>query len=379
MEQRHRDQFREGLIGWFVENRREMPWRSPEASLKRDPYHVWVSEVMLQQTRVDQVRPYFERFVEAFPTIRDLAEAELDAVLKCWEGLGYYTRARNLHTSASLIVKEFGGSMPDDEASLRSLPGIGAYTAAAVLSIAFNKPLAVLDGNVIRVLSRVFGIEQDVRSSATRRALQSVADSLLDRKRPGLFNEALMELGATICTPRNPRCTACPLSSECFAFAADRMSDFPVAAKRKPTPHYEIAVGVVTDSRGCVLIQKRPQQAMLGGLWEFPGGKREADETLRETCRRELEEELGIDIEVGDEIARIKHAYSHFSITLAAFDCSLVSGKPAHHTGQEIRWIHIENLAEFAFPRASQKVIEVLVANANVVVGGTPHENIVAP
>ncbi len=364
VENRHEILFRGALIEWFEKNRREMPWRRADPSGKRDPYRVWIAEVMLQQTRVDQVQPYFERFIEAFPTVEMLANAELDAVLKCWEGLGYYSRARNLHRAARMVTDQFGGTIPADEGAIRSLPGVGPYTAAAVLSIAYNKPLAVLDGNVIRVLSRVFVIERDVRSSATRRALQSVATSLLDRTRPGTFNEALMELGATICTPKRPLCTSCPLSPHCSALATGRTDGFPIAAKKKPTPHYEIAVGVVADSAGRVLIQKRRPEAMLGGLWEFPGGKREPDETLEQTCRRELKEELGIDVRVGEEIVQIKHAYSHFSITLHAFDCVLIDGEPVHHTAQEIRWMRTENLRELAFPRASQKVIETLLTDA---------------
>ncbi len=361
VEQRHVDGFRGELVEWFEANRRPMPWREKGPTGKRDPYRVWIAEVMLQQTRVDQVRPYFEHFVDIFPTVEVLAEAELDAVLKSWEGLGYYSRARNLHRAAKQIVEEFGGRIPHDETAIRSLAGIGPYTAAAVLSIAFDKPLAVLDGNVIRVLSRVFAVENDVRSSATKRALQAVADALLDTHRPGVFNEAVMELGATICTPKAPACERCPLRSECAAFAGGNPEAFPVASKKKPIPHYEIAVGVVFDSSGRVLIQKRPEDAMLGGLWEFPGGKREAGESLEETCCRELEEELGIEVEIGGEITQIKHAYSHFSINLHAFDCVLIGGEPVHHAGQPIRWVGLEELTELAFPRANGKLIEVLL------------------
>ena len=320
---------------------------------------------MLQQTRVAQATPYFERFITAFPNVESLARAELDTVLKCWEGLGYYSRARNLHRTSKQLVKDFGGEIPKDEATLRALPGVGPYTAAAVLSIAFDKPFAVLDGNVIRVLSRVFAVEHDVRSSATKKALGAIADLLLDQNRPGIFNEAVMELGATICTPKAPACNECPLHPDCAAFAGGDPEAFPVASKKKPTPHYEIAVGVVVDVQERVLIQKRPEGAMLGGLWEFPGGKREAGETLQQACRRELREELGIDVEVGDEIAQIKHAYSHFSVTLHAFDCALVSGEPVHHAKQPIQWVGLDELGELAFPRASGKLINVLLERSN--------------
>lgn len=374
VEQRHEDRFRGELIDWFEANPRPMPWREADSSGKRDPYRVWVAEVMLQQTRVDQARPYFERFVAAFPTVKSLATAELDEVLKRWEGLGYYSRARNLHRAAKQILKEHRGQFPDGETAIRGLPGVGPYTAAAVLSIAFDKPFAVLDGNVIRVLSRVFAVEHDVRLSSTKRALHSVADALLDRTRPGAFNEALMELGAMVCTPKSPRCDRCPLRLDCAAFAAGKPEAFPVASKKKQTPHYKIAVGIITDSSGRVLVQKRPEDAMLGGLWEFPGGKQESNETLKQTCARELQEELGIDVKVGAEIVQIKHAYSHFSITLHAFECVILSGEPAHRADHPIRFVRLEELSDLAFPRANARLIEVLLERA-----GMPGRDVARP
>ncbi|NNF57351.1 MAG: A/G-specific adenine glycosylase [Rhodothermaceae bacterium] len=349
------------MLDWFAEDRRPMPWREVGPDGRRDPYRVWLAEVMLQQTRVDQARPYFERFTAAFPTVEALAEAELDAVLKNWEGLGYYSRARNLHRAAKAIVADHDGQVPDTEEAILALPGVGAYTAAAVLSLAYDRPLAVLDGNVIRVLARVFAVEADTRQGATRRALQAVADDLLDTERPGLFNEAIMELGATLCTPRNPACGRCPLRSDCAAFAQGQTEHYPVVSKKKPTPHYEIAVGVIEDDQGRVLIQQRPEDAMLGGLWEFPGGKQEAEEPLAETCRREVHEELGIDVNVGEEIARIPHAYSHFSITMHAFLCRLREGKPKHHADQPLAWVGIDDLDRYAFPRANRRLIEILI------------------
>ncbi|WP_179299636.1 A/G-specific adenine glycosylase [Rubrivirga marina] len=356
--------FREALPAWFDGARRPMPWREPGPDGRRDPYRVWVSEVMLQQTRVETATPYFRRFTERFPTVRDLAEAGQDEVLKLWEGLGYYSRARNLHRAAQQVVADHDGEVPSDEEAFRALPGAGPYTAAAVLSLAFDTPLAVLDGNVIRVLTRVFAIDADARSGRTRRQLQDLADVLLDPAHPGRWNESVMELGATVCTPRSPACPRCPLNDVCQAYARGAPEAFPVVSKRAPVPHHTIAVGLVIDDASRVLIQRRPEDAMLGGLWEFPGGKVEDGETPGEACVRELREELAVEVEVSAPIARVEHAYSHFRITMHAFRCRLVSGEPASETGEPIAWVPIDALDDYAFPRANRRVIEALIEEA---------------
>ena len=352
------------LPAWFDGARRPMPWRETDAAGQRDPYRVWVSEVMLQQTRVDTAIPYFHRFLDAFPTVADLAAASQDEVLKRWEGLGYYSRARNLHRAAQRVVAEHGGGVPSTEAAFRALPGVGPYTAAAVLSLAFGRPLAVLDGNVIRVLTRLFGVEADVKAGPTRRALQHLADALLDAQRPGRWNESVMELGATVCTPKSPRCDVCPLRGVCVARAEGQPERYPVSAKAAPVPHHTVAVGVVSDAEGRLLVQRRPEDAMLGGLWEFPGGKQEPSETPAEACAREVREELGVEVAVGDEIARVRHAYSHFRITLHAFRCFLVEGTPVSASGEPVRWIRPTELDDYAFPRANRRVIEALQREA---------------
>lgn len=338
-----------------------MPWRDLRPDGSRDPYRVWISEVMLQQTRVETATPYFHRFTERFPTVRALAQADQDDVLKLWEGLGYYSRARNLHRAAQAVLSDHDGEVPADPAAFLALPGVGPYTAAAVLSLSFGTPLAVLDGNVIRVLSRVFALDADTRSGRVRKALQQVSDRLLDADQPGRWNESVMELGATICTPRSPECGQCPLSEVCQARALGTPEAFPVVLKRKAVPHYTIAVGLVMDGSR-VLIQKRPQDAMLGGLWEFPGGKAEAGETPEDACVRELREELGIEVTVESPIALVDHAYSHFKITMHAFRCRLVGGEPKSETGEPIEWAEVESLDDYAFPRANRRVIETLQA-----------------
>lgn len=333
-----------------------MPWRETD-----DPYRIWISEVMLQQTRVDQAWPYYERFTDAFPTVEALADADLDDVLRLWEGLGYYSRARNLHRAAQRVVTEYDGRVPDTEDAIRTLPGVGPYTAAAVLSIAYGRPLAVLDGNVIRVLTRVFAVADDVTSSRTRRHLQALADALLPAEQPARFNEAMMELGATVCSPSSPACPTCPLGEVCAAYAAGEPERYPVSKKKKPIPHHDIAVGVIADDTGRILVTKRPEDAMLGGLWEFPGGKVEPGESVEAACERELREELGVEAEVGEPLARIDHAYSHFKITLHAFACRIVDGTPEHYEAQPMEWVAVEDLGDYAFPRANRRLIETLV------------------
>lgn len=338
-----------------------MPWRQT-----RDPYRIWLSEVMLQQTRVDQAQPYYERFVHRYPTVEDLADAPIDDVLRTWEGLGYYSRARNLHRAARNIVAEHGGALPSTYEAMRALPGVGPYTAAAVLSIAFDQPYAVLDGNVARVLTRVFTIGDDVKATSTRKRLQALADTLIAPDRPGVFNEAMMELGATVCTPVSPSCPRCPLRACCGALAKGEPTAYPVSRKRAPVPHHDVAVGLVFNESGQILIQRRPDEGLLGGLWEFPGGKREPGEALEATCVRELREELAIEVTVEDLFHRLTHAYTHFKITLYAFRCRLRSGTPVPVTGVPWKWVDVEALGQYAFPRANRRLIEQLVERRKV-------------
>lgn len=316
---------------------------------------------MLQQTRVDQVEPYFHRFIEKFPNVEKLAKAEIHDVLLVWEGLGYYSRARNLHQAARSIVNEFEGKIPDSWEEITRLKGIGPYTASAILSIAFNKPYAVVDGNVIRVLARYFGIEEDVRKNSVKNDIQSEANHLLDKQQPGDFNQALMELGAVICTPRNPDCQHCPLQNNCIATQTVSYDRIPYKSPAKKRPHHHIGIGIIQNERDEVLIALRPEDAMLGNLWEFPGGKKEKGETIKKTVRRELQEELGVDVEVGSKLMDLKHAYSHFTITLHAYFCSLKSGIPKPKTSQEIRWVSINELDQYPFPKANRSIINRLL------------------
>lgn len=332
-----------------------MPWRD-----ELEPYKIWVSEIMLQQTRVDQATPYFNHFISLFPSVYDLAKASQQEVLKAWEGLGYYSRARNLHYAAKTVVKEYGGRLPETYDEIIKLKGIGPYTAAAVTSIAFNKPNAVVDGNVIRVLSRYYGIEDDVRSTKTRNKIQEFANRLIDEERPGDFNQALMELGSVVCSPTSPKCTQCPVQASCIAAGTAKTEVIPYKSPTKKKPHKHIGVGIIEDEDGKVLIALRPEDVMLGGLWEFPGGKQKEGEEIQQTVERELKEELGIEVKAYREFMSFKHVYSHFSITMHAWLCKLISGTPSANASQEIRWVEKSELEQYPFPKANKTLTQKL-------------------
>lgn len=333
-----------------------MPWRG-----ELDPYKIWVSEIMLQQTRVDQAWPYFENFISQFPTVFDLAEAEQQQVLKVWEGLGYYSRARNLHSAAKDVAENYGGKLPETYKEIIQLKGIGPYTAAAITSIAFNEANAVVDGNVIRVLARYFGIEEDTRSGKTRKLVQELASELIDVMRPGDFNQALMELGSVVCKPSNPLCIECPVLSGCEAAKTARTDVIPYKSPAKKKPHHHIGVGIIEDENGKVLIALRPENAMLGGLWEFPGGKQKEGEKITTTVERELHEELDVKVEALKEFMILKHTYSHFSITLHAYLCRLISGNPKPKVSQKILWVEKSELEKYPFPKANKMLTERLI------------------
>lgn len=342
------------LLQWFKRHRRRLPWRE-----KRSPYTTWISEIMLQQTRVEQAEAYFLRFIKRFPTIEALAEAPLDQILKTWEGLGYYSRARNIKQTAQILISRYQGRIPRDFDTLVGLPGIGPSTAGAILSLAYRLPYPVLDGNVRRVLTRFFHIEGDPRENRFQKRLWELCRRLLPPRRPGPFNEALMELGALLCTPKRPDCVNCPLKADCRGFQGGRPENLPHRKPVKKIPHYPVTAAVILR-RGRILITRRPEKGLLGGLWEFPGGKQEKGETLRECLKREIREELGIEIEVGKAFLRIQHAYSHFRITLHCFFCRILQGRITPLQVSDYRWVTPQALKEYPFPRADQKVIEYL-------------------
>lgn len=347
--------FRHALLGWYKTHKRDMPWRRSD-----DPYAVWISETMLQQTQVAQARPYFERFMRRFPTVETLAEAPLEEVLKYWAGLGYYARARNLHRAARKVADEHNGRIPDGMTAISALPGVGPYTTAAILSIAYGKDYAVVDGNVTRVLSRLFRISGDVNRTPTRRLLAGLADRLLQKGRAGDFNQAMMELGSTVCTPRQPRCGACPVSGLCRAYnELTNPAELPQKTPRKPRPHHDVTAAVIWRN-GRVLIARRPLDGLLGGLWEFPGGRRMPGESLEAGLVRNVAETVGIQVRVDRPLTTVDHAFTHFAITVYSYHCIYVAGDARALRCSDCRWVAPATLRDFAFSRAHNRLIDAL-------------------
>jgi A/G-specific adenine glycosylase len=355
----HPSDFLPPLLQWYDSVKADYPWRGADA------YRVWLSEIMLQQTQIETVLPYYSRFLERYSTIHDLAAAPLDEILKLWEGLGYYSRARNLHKAAQVISQDFNGIFPETTDELLKLPGIGRYTAGAISSIAFGKQAALLDGNVIRVFSRWLDLAEDVTEPRVQKQLWELAEALVPVERAGDYNQALMELGQKICTPRNPLCGNCPVNAHCRAYANGTQNEVPVKKKKAPTPHYDVAAGLIRDNQGRLLIAQRPAEGLLGGLWEFPGGKQETGESLPECLARELREELAIEVEVGEFFVKVKHAFSHFKITLHAYDCRYLGGMNGAATPQALQcaawaWVTEAELDKYSFGKADRGVIEAL-------------------
>jgi A/G-specific adenine glycosylase len=315
---------------------------------------------MLQQTQVDTVIPFFERFTSLFPTVEALAAAPLEEVLKAWENLGYYARARNLHAAAARVVTEKGGRIPATFEGLLGLPGIGAYTAGAILSIAFEQRVPALDGNVRRVLCRLFAVQEPLERSGTRRCIAELAAGLVPQEQPGQFNQGLMEIGAVLCRPRRPSCGACPLKDLCRAARDGLQEALPRTRKRGPQPHREMTAGIITDGRARLLLVQRPLEGLLGGLWKFPGGERAAGEKRAEALQRTVREELGVEVRVGEEVGCVTHAYTHFRMTLHAFQCT---GEPGEFRPQgPARWLWAgrRRLGTLPLSRAERKVLDIL-------------------
>ncbi len=348
---------RRSLLIWYQTTGRDLPWRR-----SRDPYTIWISEIMLQQTQVKTVIPYYERWLAKFPTIEALAAADQTVVLKTWEGLGYYARARNLHRAAQQIVADLEGKFPQELDQVLKLPGIGKTTAGGILSAAFNQRTAILDGNVKRVLARLINLP--LPPSKALPALWALSEDLLDPEHPRDFNQALMDLGATVCTPKNPACLLCPWQPDCQAHRLGTQLERPMREASRPLPHKIIGVAVIRNQQNQILIDRRLQEGLLGGLWEFPGGKVEPGETLEACVKREIQEEIGIEIEVGDRLITIDHAYTHFKVTLNVFNCCYLSGEPQPIECDEVRWVTLDEIDQYPFPKANIQIIEALKAQA---------------
>ena len=326
------------LLAWYAADARRLPWRET-----RDPYAIWVAEIMLQQTRVETVIPYYQRWLQRFPDIHALASASQQEVLQAWEGLGYYSRARNLHRAAIRVENEHDGRLPSDPETLARLPGIGPSTAADILSIAFGQDAGALDGNIRRVLARLFDLPHTSGSPAFLAECRQHLNGLLPPGRAGDFNQAMMDLGAGICLPRAPLCPECPLRSDCLACSRGTQQQRPVPRVKPQIPHYIVTAGVLhanhADASSPVLIARRPADGLLGGMWEFPGGKQQPGESLEDCLKRELQEELGVTAEITVPLGSYRHAYTHFRVTLHAFHCQITRGEPQPLSADQLAWV----------------------------------------
>ena len=351
---KHYQDIRKKLLVWYDKTKRNLPWRNT-----KDPYSIWVSEIMLQQTQVKTVIPYYERWIKTLPTIDKLAKAPEQKILKLWEGLGYYSRVKNLKKSAKIICKEMNGKLPKTVKDLQNLPGVGRYTAGAISSIAFGLKAPVLDGNVKRVLSRLFCINDNGETSASENRLWNKADYLLSARRPGDFNQALMELGATICIPKSPLCQQCPLRTICQAFLKNCVNKFPPSKKKVPSKKIEVSAGIIIKNKK-VYIQQRAKDGLMGGLWEFPGGKREKGESPEECLKREIQEELGVTVASLNKVMTIKHTYTQFRVTLNVFNCKLEKKKIQPDSCNQWKWVSLSSLKKYPFPAANVKIVKYL-------------------
>jgi A/G-specific adenine glycosylase len=346
---------RRRLLTWFQYHQRDLPWRRD-----RDPYRIWVSEIMLQQTTVAAVVPYFERFLAAFPTLAALAAAPEQKVLRLWEGLGYYRRARDLHRAARLAVARHGGQVPDDPDALRALPGVGRYTLGAILSQAFDRRFPILEANSARVLSRLFACPDDPRTGPVQRWLWETAERILPRRQVGAFNQALMELGALVCTPRRPRCADCPVAGLCAARAAGLQEAIPPKpAAAAPTRITEAAV-VIRRGKDVLLVQRPADASRWANLWEFPHGELGDGESPRAAGRRVVRTLTGLRVRLGSELLTVRHGVTRFRITMVCFE--------AHHRGGRFRspyyqrgvWVRPERLADYPLSVPQRRIAAAL-------------------
>jgi len=346
----------QNLLSWYDKNKRDLPWRKTV-----DPYKIWLSEVMAQQTQVKTVIPYYQRWLENLPSIQDLAAAPERRVLKLWEGLGYYNRCHNFQKAAQHVCSDHNGVIPDHPDLFLKLPGVGPYILAAVMSMAFNQPLPVVDGNVLRVTTRYLEMWDDIAKAATQNAIREMLQGLIPKTRPGDFNQAIMELGALVCSPKNPSCRNCPLKETCRAEAGKTVQSLPFRIKKKKTPLHRVALAVIVKGDK-FLIQKRSSSGHLAGMWEFPGGKIEAGESDDNAVKRECMEELGASVNIIQKLTTVKHAYSHFKIELTVFICrlALATSTIEARQNQPIQWIGRDGMDRYPFPAANRKFFKEL-------------------
>lgn len=343
------------LFRWFSAHGRDLPWRAT-----RDPYAIWVSEIMLQQTRVATVITYYQDFLERFPTVTSLAAAPLGEVLKVWEGMGYYARARNLHRAAGIVVEEFDGKLPRTVQELLTLPGVGRYTAAALAAIAFGQDSLALEGNLQRVLTRVFDLHVNPRKPQGAHELLRRSTPILPAGRASEFNQALMDLGALVCTPRSPNCPECPIAVHCLALRRGTQEELPIRVAKAPLPHRR-AVAAVLESNGYLLIRRRPEEGLLGGLWGFPGGLVEQGESREKGLSRLVRKQLGLGIRNATRLGKFHHTYSHFRVTLHTYACQVSAQRRALRETGNVRWVNRHELSALAMGKLDRMLANSII------------------
>lgn len=348
------DVFQQNILDWFAAHSRALPWRQTY-----HPYHVWISEIMLQQTQMDRAVFYFNRWLQRFPDIESLARASEEEVHKLWEGLGYYARARNVLKTARLLMRDHGGVVPDNHDVLLKLPGIGAYTAGAIMSLAFNRDCPIVDANIERIFARCFDIDQPVKAADSRAFIWQKAGELVPPGRAREFNQALMELGALVCLPRTPDCDACPIKTHCEAQRLGIIEHRPIAGRKTEFIPIEMVTGILID-KGRIFIQKREAGDVWANLWEFPGGRLKQEETPEHALVREYMEETEFHVQGLEKIRVVKHSYTRYRVTLHCYFCVLANGRtdPVLHAAQEFRWVKPRELDRFAFPAGHRKLID---------------------
>ncbi len=342
----------EKLIDWYQKNKRVLPWR-----LTKDFYSIWLSEIMLQQTQVKTVIPYYNKWIKRYPKFKNVAITSEDEVLKYWEGLGYYSRVRNFKKSCEIIFKNRINLNTIKYNDFLKLPGVGVYTASAVFSIVKNEVYPVLDGNVKRVISRFLRLKKPPNNCIVQ--INNYLNEIISLKNPGDFNQGIMELGATVCTPKKPNCKICPINTFCSGYQLNDYLKYPIIIKKSKKPHYNTTAGVIWH-KDYVIISKRKSKGLLGGLWEFPGGRIEKKETAEECLKREIRKVININVKIDRYLGKIKHEYSHFSITLNAYECSYISGKMKSLNCADVKKIKFNEVKKFAFPKANHKMFKLI-------------------
>lgn len=304
------------LLAWYQKNARDLPWRQD-----KNAYKIWVSEIMLQQTRVEAVKEYYTRWIERFPTPQDLAEATEEEVLTYWQGLGYYSRARHLLEGVREVCASYGGQVPTEPELIQQLPGVGEYTAGAIASIAYGRPAPAIDGNVLRIFSRLFCLDENIAKASTKRKIRELLKNVLPPDHSGDFNQALMDLGATVCIPRSPRCSLCPLTRFCLAYESEVQDVLPLKSPKKPQPTIYLAAGIIKH-QDTWLIHRRPAKSLLANMWEFPTVELSAEKTVKNALASAILQELAQEVAVGEKLFHCLHVFSHRKWDITFYECS---------------------------------------------------------